>query len=316
MSVLMLINLKGGVAKTTSAVAIAECLASEGHRTLLIDADHQSMSGELLLGESRYLKCDDSRRTLHDLMAAMLKPTFTPDQFEKYIVRKVSNIDGGLPKLSVLPCSVRMDRFSRNMAKARRGHNSNDEFLRSLNARRKQIRRWIDANFDFTIIDGPPSLALQVQFFLSVTDAYIVPTIPDRLSVRGSLHLVDRLDGDGYKVSGMGTLWSMYRPIAAHQKKIAAVGAGGEDSQLLPPPFKTIIPHANRISEATEPGAQPKTFRQKYTLEFARLFESLCAEVVERAESLRQQQQKRPAAEAAGVMLNERPRAAVQPTLC
>ena len=41
MAIVMMINLKGGVAKTTSAVAIAECMADNGYRTLVIDADHQ-----------------------------------------------------------------------------------------------------------------------------------------------------------------------------------------------------------------------------------------------------------------------------------
>ena len=61
MSILLFVNLKGGVAKTTNAVAVAECLADSGYRTLLIDADHQCMSGELLLGESRLLNCEPAR---------------------------------------------------------------------------------------------------------------------------------------------------------------------------------------------------------------------------------------------------------------
>src|SRR5215475_9034883 len=85
MSIVMLINLKGGVAKTTSAVAIAECLASEGHRTLLIDADHQCMSGELLLGEDRQLRCERTGRSLHDLLAAMLDPEFKAAQFDYFV---------------------------------------------------------------------------------------------------------------------------------------------------------------------------------------------------------------------------------------
>jgi anion-transporting ArsA/GET3 family ATPase len=39
MPIILLINLKGGVAKTTNAVAIAECFASEGFRTLLMEAN-------------------------------------------------------------------------------------------------------------------------------------------------------------------------------------------------------------------------------------------------------------------------------------
>ena len=118
----MLVNLKGGVAKTTSAVAIAECLASEGHRTLLIDADHQCMSGELLLGEDRQLKCERTKRNLHDLLAAMLDAEFTVSQFESFVTQKVSNIDGGLAKLAVLPCSIRISSTVTGTRRTRQHH--------------------------------------------------------------------------------------------------------------------------------------------------------------------------------------------------
>ena len=74
------IKLPAPVAKTTSAVAVAECFASQGHRTLLIDADHQCMAGELLLDESRLLRADKAKKTLHDLMSAMLDDDFGPEQ--------------------------------------------------------------------------------------------------------------------------------------------------------------------------------------------------------------------------------------------
>src|SRR5262249_35666470 len=160
--------------KTTSSVAIAECLASAGHRTLLIDADHQCLAGELLLGEDRQLRCEKTRKSLHDLLAAMLGDEFSPNQFDPFVVRNASNIGGGLSKLAILPCSIRIDDFQTNMAKARKGHNSNDEFLRMLEKRRGQLKRWAETNFDFTIIDCPPSLAIQVRFLLSVADSYIV----------------------------------------------------------------------------------------------------------------------------------------------
>lgn len=291
MSIMMLINLKGGVAKTTSAVAIAECLASEGHRTLLIDADHQCMAGELLLGEERQLKCERTKRNLHDLLAAMLDDEFTPSQFESYVTRKASNIDGGLAKLAVLPCSIRMDDFSTNMAKARRGHYSNDEFLRVLTHRRRQLRKWAEANFDFTVIDCPPSIAFQVRFLLPVADSFIVPSIPDRLSVRGSLHLADRIRSYGYKIQGLGTLWSLYREQNAMHQRIVELAAKGSDPlSKLPRPFKTIIPNAAKIGEASEPGGQPKSLRAKYTPPFAKLFEGLCGEIIQRAEWQRQHQ--------------------------
>ncbi len=48
------LNLKGGLAKTTKAVAVAECLADSGYRTLLIDADHQCMLVNFCSARSDY----------------------------------------------------------------------------------------------------------------------------------------------------------------------------------------------------------------------------------------------------------------------
>jgi hypothetical protein len=44
-----------------------------------------------------------------------------------------------------------------------------------------------------------------------------------------------------------------------------------------------VIPNAAKIAESTEPGRRPKNFHQKYTKEFADLFEQLCSEIVERS---------------------------------
>ncbi|MHC5540064.1 ParA family protein [Singulisphaera rosea] len=285
MSILLFVNLKGGVAKTTNAVAVAECLAESGYRTLLIDADHQCMSGELLLGESRLLNSERKKSTLHDMLAAMLDDEFRSSQFPHYVISKVSDIGGGIPKLSAIPCSFRIDDFSTNMAKARRGHKSNDQFLAFFRNRREVLQRWLQANYDFTIIDCPPSIALQVKVFLMVADAFIVPSIPDRLSVRGSLYLHERIQSQGIKIKGMGTLWSLYRDQnKMHRKVIEATAKGIEPYSQLPRPFETVIPNAAAIAEATEPNRNPRSFNVKYTPPFAKLYRSLSEEIVQRSQ--------------------------------
>jgi chromosome partitioning protein len=285
MSILLLVNLKGGVAKTTNAVAVAECLADSGHRTLLIDADHQCMSGEMLLGESRLLHCERKKSTLHDLLAAMLDDEFASEQIPPYVVPRASDIGGGLERLSVIPCSIRIDDFSTNMAKARHGYRSTDEFNAIFQRRRELLRRWLRANFDFTVIDCPPSIALQVKVFLTVADAFILPAIPDRLSVRGSLWLLDRLRRMGVKIQGLGTLWSLYREQNKLHRKVVEAAAGGvEPYNQLPRPFETVIPNAAAIAEALEPDRRPKSFSAKYTPQFARLYRALCGEIVQRSQ--------------------------------
>ena len=51
----------------------------------------------------------------------------------------------------------------------------------------------------------------------------------------------------------------------------------------LPTPFKTIIPNAAKIAEATE-SIRPASFRAKYTPQFAGLYAELCREIVQRVE--------------------------------
>lgn len=284
MSILLFVNLKGGVAKTTNAVAVAECLADAGHRVLLIDADHQCMSGELLLGESRLLHCERKKSTLHDLLAAMLDDEFNADQIPPYVVPKASDIGGGLERLSVIPCSIRIDDFSTNMAKARHGYKSTDEFNAIFQRRRQLLRRWLESNFDFTVVDCPPSIALQVKVFLTVADAFVLPSIPDRLSVRGSLWLLDRIRRMGVKLDGLGTLWSLYREQnKLHRKVVEAAAVGIEPYNQLPKPFETVIPNAAAIAEASEPNRSPRSFSAKYTTPFAGLYRELCEEIVKRS---------------------------------
>jgi chromosome partitioning protein len=292
MSILLLINLKGGVAKTTNPVAVAECLAGSGYRTLLIDADHQCMAGELLLGENRLLRAERSKATLHDLLAAMLDDEFSADQVGQFALTSASNIGGGLRKLAVIPCSVRIEDFSTNMAKARRGYQSSDEFLQVFARRRQQMRRWLAANYDFTVIDCPPSLAMQVKVFLSVADGFIVPSVPDRLSVRGSLYLLDRVAKLGHtKVKPVGTLWSLYREQNhVHRGIVERARDCVDPYSRLPKPFETIIPNATAIADSTDPDKAPSTFRAKYTTAFAKLYERLCEEIVSRTEWKRLEQ--------------------------
>ncbi|UCE03136.1 MAG: AAA family ATPase [Candidatus Latescibacterota bacterium] len=281
MAVVLFVNLKGGVAKTTNAVAVAETLAERNRRVLVIDADHQCAAGELLLGEKRLLMAERRRATLHDMLAAMLDDEFGDDQFEDFIERGASNISGGMPNLAVLPCSLRIDDFSTNMARARRGYRSTEEFNAVYRRRRTMLRKWLIDNFDFTIIDCPPSIALQVQALLHVADAYIVPSIPDRLSLRGSAHLVERIRRTGSKVNALGILWSLYRSNnEVHRKVISR--ASKQHRMNLPRPFKTVIPNATAIARAFEHPLTPATLSLKYEPPFAALFRQACDEMIHR----------------------------------
>jgi chromosome partitioning protein len=280
MPILLFSNLKGGVAKTTNAVAVAECLASAGHRTLLIDADHQCMASELLIGEERLWQREHKHKTFHDLLTSFLDPDFSPERFGDYVVENASDIGGGMERLSLLPCSIRIDDFATNVAKARRGFQTTQEYMSASRTRRDAMRRWLRANFDYTIVDCPPSIPVQVRWLMMIGDAFIVPCVPDRLSVRGSEWLLDRLRRANIKIHALGTLWSLYRAQNSIHREVVEGAAAGEDRfAKLPRPFDTVIPNASAIAKAAEPGQSYASFSTKYAGGFHKHFQAACEEI-------------------------------------
>jgi hypothetical protein len=106
-----------------------------------------------------------------------------------------------------------------------------------------------------------------------------------RLSVRGSLWLLDRIRRLGVKTEGLGTLWSLYREQnKMHRKVVDTAARGTEPFNLLPKPFNAVIPNATAIAEAAEPDRRPKSFTAKYSPPFAKLYRSLCQEIVQRSQ--------------------------------
>jgi chromosome partitioning protein len=284
MSVLMFINIKGGVAKTTNAVAVSQFLAEAGHRVLLIDADHQCAAGEILLGASRLERYDLRRSTLHDLFSEMVKDEFDVETIGNYVVPVASaHMPADSYDLSVMPSSLRMDDYQRNYHKERQEFHSNDEFRKERDARLRAFKNWLRTNYDYTIIDCPPSLPLQVQMLVKVADAYIVPCIPDKLSVRGAFYLVERLRRKNYKIPGLGTLWSLYRVQNEIHREMVSLASRRQDLfGVIPQPFDTIIPNATAIVQALE--SPSGSLSARYTSEFAKLYRQLVGEIVERCQ--------------------------------
>lgn len=280
MAVLLLVNLKGGVAKTTNTVALAETFANRGKKVLMIDADHQCTASELLLGENRMLQCEKRRKTLHDLLAAMISDDFNANQFESFIERGASNVKGGMDNLAVLPCSIRIDDFTTNIQKARKGYHSTREFTSIFNRRRRVFRKWLNDNFDYTLVDCPPTISMQVKVLLTVADGYIIPSIPDKLSVRGCYNLIDRIRRTGIKTRGIGILWSLYR----QQDKIHRSIVKDPENEIagyasLPSPFNSVIPNTARIAQAFQESKGFASLSAKYTPVGARLFQRLSKEI-------------------------------------
>src|SRR5207247_4540170 len=99
--VLSFINLKGGVGKTTTAVAVAEILAQEERKqVLLVDLDPQTNATVTLISEEQWAERDQDGRTIAQLFADKLNPHDQPKfDVDRAIVRRVSLVNDGIARL-------------------------------------------------------------------------------------------------------------------------------------------------------------------------------------------------------------------------
>ena len=146
------VNQKGGVGKTTTSVNLAAGLAQKGHRTLLIDCDPQ---GNATTG----LGIDKAKAdaTLYEVFADAVDNPDSPTAIHAAICNVRPNLD-------LLPATL-------DLAGA-------EPIL--LNAVGKELilrdaLSPVVGNYDWIILDAPPSLGLLTINILSAADAVLVP---------------------------------------------------------------------------------------------------------------------------------------------
>lgn len=270
--VISFINLKGGVAKTTTSVAVAEILAKDFRKPVLfIDLDPQTNATINLIGEAEWQKRDLDGRTLAQLFRDKLRPELAPKfDVEKAIKQSVSKIDGGIARLSLLPSSIEFIDIQEKLPfVAMQGNYENNP----QDILRRALAPVID-RYDFVIIDCPPSLGIVTKNGMRFSTHYVIPTIPDIVSTWGIFQIVSNIAAYAEninrvikplgivatKVNGQNTL---------HPQVVETLRAGrlfeGKNTDLKQPPlFTAQIKEATATSRGADFDSYINTFKHKY----------------------------------------------------
>ncbi|HEV7127736.1 MAG TPA: ParA family protein [Ktedonobacterales bacterium] len=259
-----IINLKGGVGKTTLTVALAHYLAIEHHRrVLVIDLDPQTNATVSLIREHDWKSRDTHGQTLYGLFRDLLDGTH---QFNAStaIVANASNVGGGVFGLDLLPCSIRLIGLQDDLTRLAR---PGVALSAPVTALREALAGTLDT-YDHVLIDCPPALGVVTQGGLLISDVFLVPVVPDILSLQGVVPVLDLIARIarrmGHHIAPLGTVVSKYNVRSRLHRRILEDLREGARQGTYPPLFTTLIPELARIAEASDVYASPRSLVRKY----------------------------------------------------
>lgn len=222
--IIAITNQKGGVGKTTTSVNLSACVASEGHRVLVVDADPQGNTSSGL-----GVRVKSNTATVYEVMAgeAELKDALVRTQVET---------------LLVLPADIRLAGAEIELA----GVEGREHVLaEALEAAR--------AEFDYIFIDCPPSLGLITLNALCAADGVLIPIQCEYYALEG----VSALMGTIQKVQKINRRLSIEGVVLTMLD--ARTNLGIQVAQEVRKVFKgkvynTVVPRNVRLGEAPSHG--------------------------------------------------------------
>jgi len=249
-TVIAIVNQKGGVGKTTTTVNLAAYSANFGKRILLVDADPQgnATSG---LGVTR----DQIQTCLYDLLTDE-----AADPANTIIPSPIANLD-------VLPATTQLAGADIELVS-----------VEGREYRLKKVLAKVRENYDYILIDCPPSLSLITVNVLTAADEVIIPIQCEYYALEGISHLVNTIEmvrnnlNPALKIAGI--ILTMYNSRTLLSEQVAEEARKHFGAKV----YTTIVPRNVRLAEAPSFG-QPILFYDPSS-SGAKAYESLTKEVI------------------------------------
>ncbi|WP_276615491.1 ParA family protein [Nonomuraea basaltis] len=231
--VIAVANQKGGVGKTTTSVNIAAALSMHGQRVLVVDLDPQGNASTALTTEHHVGVRDVYQVLVDDLPMAD-------------IVKQVPE----MPNLYCAPATI-------DLAGA-------EIELVSLVARETRLRRGLAAykaiEFDYIIIDCPPSLGLLTVNALVAADEVMIPIQCEYYALEGVTQLIRNVDLVKAHLNPTLRLSTIVLTMYDGRTRLASQVADEVRAHFGDTVLNTVIPRSVRLSEAPSYGQSVMTY--------------------------------------------------------
>lgn len=242
-------NQKGGVAKTTSAVNLAACLGAAGRSTLLVDLDPQSNATSACGLDASTIEV-----SIYDSLLGEAKPA-------------IISLHENFPNLSILPSSMDlagaeielMDQEQREFA-----------LQRALNC--------LNSDYDYVIIDCPPSLGLLTLNSLVAADWVIIPVQAEYFALEGLSRMIVTIQRVAKRQNPNLRLLGILPTMYDARTNLAAQVLEELHHAFPDKIFKSLISRSVRLSEAPSFGKPIIYYDPRST--GAEQYQRLCEEVL------------------------------------
>lgn len=247
-------NQKGGVGKTTTAINVASGLASLGKKVLLVDFDMQGNASQGL-------------NALH----GEGQPTVYSVLMEKFPIQEAL-VQHGEDHIDILPANISLAGADLLMDRIGQGK---EQIL-------KYVLNPIRDNYDYILIDCPPSLGLLNTNALSAADSVLIPVQCEYYALEGvtqlliTIRIIQQTSNANLKIEGILMTMSDIRTrlsVEVSQEVRQTFG------RLV---YETMIPRNVKLSEAPSRGLSIFEYDPRST--GAKAYMALCEEMINRNE--------------------------------